>query len=628
MLTPASATGSADREGDRDIEHQSNQEAKDFDRAMRAQAERRFDAAADLWGVYVERYPDQASGYANLALCLINCSRAREALDAARRAHALSPAQEGYHWVLLEALSANGLAEELERRAVEHTERYPDHVAGWSMRGRAALLKGEPVEAERCFRKAVDLDPCQNHPWAQLGQLYFQQGRYEEALDVWGKAQAHADTKPGPPERARFEALMGMGWSLLLMGKPDRALALAEQAEGLNVIPAEAQGLRARCLLAADRPGGIGVAEDAFRNGYSDAYLRARVAFEYASLGKPAEAEKHLGRMGASPRDAATSNLVATASAALGRTDEAVAELKGLEDDELEPHVRLNGLAIAHRLAGDYERAEEASLKALEIRRDEVVLTTLASQYVDRGRYGEAEPLLEEALRLAPDLPQARYELGFAYASNGKPARAKEHLRAVLASERANERQKARAADLLGRIGRNEEILSFYKEQGLVLVHHEEQQQREQRALRQDTLRYEEECGRLAATSGAKLRWTKVETGKKKTHFGRKKEVDVLGLVEGDGRRRVGVGECKLKTGSEVTHGEMRELVEKMALVLCEERHGAKRGVEGCFFSASGYDGDALELARKHQIRTFLAVPQKGWEKRADWKIGTFKEVP
>ncbi|MDP9477904.1 MAG: hypothetical protein M3R38_19845 [Actinomycetota bacterium] len=329
--------------------------------------------------------------------------------------------------------------------------------------------------------------------------------------------------------------------------------------------------------------------------------------------------------MGANPSVFAR-NIRAGTLSALGRADEAIAELEDL-DGKLEPYVRFNGLAIAYRADDDYDRAEEASLKALKIRRDEVILTTLASQYVDHERYDDAEPLLEEAVRLAPDLAEAHRLLGSSYAYNGKANRAKDHLRAVLSSEYARETQKAHAADLLGQIDRGEQISATYTAQGLALYHYEELQRVLQRAHRQDTLRYEEKCGRRAAERRGELRWSKVETGKKMTHFGRKKEIDVFGLHQSDGCLHVGVGECKLKTSSKVNHGEMKELVEKMALVLCEERHGSKRGVEGCFFSASGYDEDALELARRHQIRTFLTVPQKGWEKRADWKIGTFKEV-
>lgn len=606
---------------------QQHQEQRDFDRAMRAQDERRFDAAADLWGVYTERHPDKAHGYANLALCLSRGSKPAEALAAARRAYGLWPNQAN-HFVLVEALSANGLADELEREATEYVRRYPDDFMGHGALGNAFYRRGDLEAAEEHLKSSIGLRPRQGGAWATLARVHFEQKRFEEAVDAWGKSMAHADEMPGARDTIRFDALMGMGWSLLVMGKPDRALVLAEQAERLKVDPAEAQGLRARCLLDAGRRGdGLRAAEDALRNGHRSDRLRATVALEYALRDEPDKAMEHLRKVGeAADTLAVADSLAAATLAVLGRTDEAVALLEDL-DGELEPYARYNGLAVAYRLAGDYPKAEEMSLKALEVRRDAVILTTLASQYVDLERYDEAEPLLEEAVKSSPDLAQARFQLGLTYAKNGKPSRAREHLRAVLSSGYARESEKANAADMIGRMDRDEEVDADHKKQGVVLTYHEELQRSEQLLERHNTLRYEQECARLAADHGGKLRWSKVGTDRKVSHYGGKRQVDVFGIRKDGDRELLGVGECKLKTTSKVNHGEMRELVGRMALVLCEERHGRRRGVEGCFFSASGYDEDALELARRHGIRTFLAIPRKGWQKRADWKVGTFEEV-
>ena len=600
-------------------------EDKDFHRAFQAQKERHFDVAVALWEAYVERHADRASAHGNLALCLINTSRPSDALVAARRAYGLSRVQFS-HLILLQALLANGLVDELERRATQYVERYPNENIGMGIWGEAAYISGDLQAAENRLLKSLEIEPRSGGYWAMLGKVYMDWESHEKALEAWGRAQAHADARPMPRDQAKFEALMGMGWSLLLLERPDRALVLAEQAEKLNVNPAEAQGLRARCLLAMGRPDGLRVAEDAMRNGHRSDHLRARVALAYALLGKRDEAEKHLNRVGEAPDNPIVArSLLAGTLSILGRTDEAIIELDKLEG-KLEPHVRFNGLAIAYRLADDYDLAEEMSLKALEIRRDEVILATLASQYIDRERYDEAQPLLEEAVRLAPNHPEVRWMLAYCYALNHKQSRAREHLKWLGASEYASQAHRTNAADLLGRIDRDEQISAFYTEQGLVLYPYESLQQTVQRSRQQDTLRYEEECARLAARRDG-VGWTEVGNDKKVTHSGSKRQIDVFGLKKADGRELLCVGECKMKTGSKVNYREVKELVEKMALVLCQERHGGKRGVEGCFFSASGYDEDALELAHRHGIRAFFAVPRKGWQKRADWKLGTFKEI-
>lgn len=604
-----------------------SREQKDFDRALRAQAQRRFDAAVDLWEAYAERYPDEAHGFGNLAICLLNCSRPAEALNAARRAHALSDGQ-GQHLILVQALCANDGGAELEREAAEYTKRYPKDFMGHGAAGQAAYGKADLDTAEQHLVKSIELRPRQGGAWATLAKVYFAEHHYEEAIDAWGKAMAHADEMPAPRREIHFDALMGMGWSLLVLGKVDRALVLAEQAESLGVNPAAAMGLRARCLLYGGHwRRGLETAEEALRIGHRSDRLRALVALEYALRGDIAKAEVHLSRIGDAPdAPGVARSLMAVALGLLGRTDEAIAELEDAKD-EIEPHVRYNDLAVVHRLAGDYTRAEEASLQALEIVRDETILTTLASQYVDLGRYDEAESLLEEALRLSPELIQAHFQLGLAYAYNGKLSRARDHLRTLLSSEHGRDSEKETAADLLGRIDRNEEIDKEMKKQGLVFTSYEELQRTEQVLGQHNTLRYEQECARVATERRGKLRWRSVSNDKKVSHHAAKRQIDVFGIARIGSHEALGIGECKLKMSSPVTHGEMRGLVGRMALVLCEERHGDRRGVAGCFFSSSGYEQDALELARKHRIRTYLAVPQKDWKRKADWRIGVFKEI-
>ena len=92
---------------------------------MSSQAERKYELATALWETYVERYPDEGGGaHANYAVCLLNSDRPQEGLSQARKAYRLSPVA-GNHWVLMEALAANGLVKELKREAEAHTDSDP-----------------------------------------------------------------------------------------------------------------------------------------------------------------------------------------------------------------------------------------------------------------------------------------------------------------------------------------------------------------------------------------------------------------------------------------------------------------------------------------------------------------------
>lgn len=597
-----------------------------WERALRAMAERRYDAAAVLWDEYSRSHPEMSAPVANRVLCLLNSGQPEEALSEARRAYGLEPS-EGTHWVLLEALDQNGLHEELGREAEVHTKEYPQDPHGWSRLGTAAVVRQEYEEAERCFRRTVELRNDANFAWANLAQIYLEQHRYEDAFDAWSKALGCVYDRPGPPELPRFQALMGMGWSLLYLGLPERGLILAKQAEGYNVNASEVSGLKARCLFATDHPSAVQAAEDAFRLGYESHYLRARLAYEYAALRRREKAEEHLQRAKPDPDHAETRGLMAGTLTWLGRTDEAIRELEDL-DGILEPYIRLNSLAAAYRIAGNEQRAEEMSPRALELNRDEVILTNLATQYNEQGRFVEAKLLSKEALELKRGFSEALYQLGYACVADGNEGEGRGYLKQALRSEYARETIKVQIAELLGRLDEGREIEAAYKRQGAVPVSYTELQRVLKRSERQDTLRYEDECGRLAAERKGKLRWAAVETRKMIRHAGKVREADVYGLrKKTSGENAVVIGECKLKTSSTVSRSEMNELVGKMALALCAERHGERRKVEGVFFSNVPYDAEAEELAEKHVIRTLLARPQKNWRKKANWRLRPLDEA-
>lgn len=596
-----------------------------WDRAMRAQAERKFEAAIELWGDYIEYHPRIAGGYANRCICLLNSLRSEEALRDARKAYKLMPAP-GNRVALMQALDANGLFNEMNELSEVQEREAPGDFFTLNFSGRAAQEAEDFAKAEACFLEVVNIDPGSNFAWTQLGDIYLNTGKYEEALDAWGKAQASVHDRPGPPEWFQHQALLGMGWSLLLLENPKKALILAEQAERLNVDVASAQGLKARCLLATDHPSGAAVAENAFRLGFHDDYLRARLAMEYARLAQREDAERCLAPIKANPYDTYTRNLVAGTLIYLGRTDEAIQELEEL-DGKLEPYVRYNALASAYRVADRPDKAEKMSLKALEIRRDEVILTNLGSFYNAESRYEEAEKILKESLALRSDMPDTLYQLGYSYAAQRKEGQARKYLRQVLQSDMAWESLKEEAAGMLARMDQHAELEADRKERQVVGVYHKELEQILKRSERQDTLRYEEECARLAEDSQSGLGWSEVKSQLVVWHGGSQREIDVYGSQWRQERKALNLGECKFKTSNVVGYSEVRELVEKMALVRCIERHEHKREVRGYMFSNVSYNDEAKELAAKHGIRLFTAAPQKTWRNRADWKVTSLQAV-
>jgi len=64
----------------------------------------------------------------------------------------------------------------------------PDDWAIWVQRGHAQKESGNLVGAERCYRRAADIDPRQSEPFFQLGDLMRRMDRIPEATDYYRRA--------------------------------------------------------------------------------------------------------------------------------------------------------------------------------------------------------------------------------------------------------------------------------------------------------------------------------------------------------------------------------------------------------------------------------------------------------
>jgi Tfp pilus assembly protein PilF len=55
--------------------------------------------------------------------------------------------------------------------------------------------RGEWVEAEKILREVIELDPMHQRTWTNLGMTLAVQGRYDEALEAWGRVVSPADAQ-------------------------------------------------------------------------------------------------------------------------------------------------------------------------------------------------------------------------------------------------------------------------------------------------------------------------------------------------------------------------------------------------------------------------------------------------
>lgn len=112
-----------------------------------------------------------------------------------------------------------------------------------------------------------------------------------------------------------------------------------------------------------------------------------------------------------------------------GRTAEAEAVLR--KAAELDPAWSrpYDSLAIILRIAGEYEAAEEAALKAIELAPDSVATNTnYANLLVSLDRLDEAETYYRHAIDIEPEHPKPYYNLACLFSLMQDPERATDYL--------------------------------------------------------------------------------------------------------------------------------------------------------------------------------------------------------
>jgi Flp pilus assembly protein TadD len=155
----------------------------------------------------------------------------------------------------------------------------PSDPAPRLLRGRALVHRGMEAEAERDFRRVLELDPRSAAAHAELGVLCERNHRGTEAMGHHRQAHLLA------PEEAGYTN--NLAFALLLRGQPREAIPLLEEA--LQAEPGSAR-LRNNLGFALARTGDFAGAERQFRLGGTPAQGRNNLGFAYESSGNLAQA--------------------------------------------------------------------------------------------------------------------------------------------------------------------------------------------------------------------------------------------------------------------------------------------------------------------------------------------------
>jgi tetratricopeptide (TPR) repeat protein len=317
----------------------------------------------------------------------------------------------------------------------------PAETATLFEQGERALAGGRYAEAQRSYERLRTLEPERAEVHARLGLIYFQLGKFADAIPVLRRALA---LKPGLPN---LDALLAM--SLSEIGRHQEALAGLEQAFRQ---PAGDRALRRlvglhlqRTYTDLDRDGdAVAVALEMSRSYPDDPevlYHTGRLFGNYAYL-----QTTRLARV--APDSTWLHQAAGEANESQGLLDQAIAEYRQvLAKAPKRPglHFRIGRALLTRAAQGNGDVAAEgeaAEAFEQELRIDPTNANAayeLGEMQRKSGRLDAAIPYFERAVAAYPDFEEALVGLGRALVAAGRATEALPHLRKAAAVNPRNE---------------------------------------------------------------------------------------------------------------------------------------------------------------------------------------------
>lgn len=289
------------------------------------------------------------------------------------------------------------------------TVKVPENARGWDNLGGALLQKGRVVEGEAALRRALAVEPAYMPGWHKLGALVIRQGRTEEGQRLLQRAVLL--------EPNHAPSLRKLGAALIDLGRPREAIPYLERA------------------LAAESTGenwatyGVALAQ----SGQPDEALGA---FDISLLLEPDQTAARINKAG---------TLINA-----GRYADAVPELRAALERDPRSAVAYANLAMAYAGLGEADQAIRAGQDAIDLAPQSAQFRVMVGGLLNRvGRFADAEHHLTLAVKLAPQSPDALFQLGVARHYLGKRDEAIAAFRQALRSN-GNYRPAREALEQLG----------------------------------------------------------------------------------------------------------------------------------------------------------------------------------
>ncbi|MBI3394131.1 MAG: tetratricopeptide repeat protein [Nitrospirae bacterium] len=353
--------------------------------------------------------------------------RYEEAVEAYRTVLRLNPNNPAVTSSLAGALAALGDGNAARQVLATISAGQAYDALTWVSLGVREGKQGRNAEAERAFRKALEIDPAMPEAWHNLAFSLMRTNRTKDAEDALRHALKYK------PDFARAWADLGV--LLSQRGDKSQAREAFEKAAAADSSFSFAwYNLAIVRRELRDLPGAAMAADAAARLDPSNGAVRAYLGEILLRLGRPEEALKAL--LEAERLDPKNGLALAGLSMYYGMRGEPGKALgyaeRALEINPASPESWSNKGYSLLKLKR-YPEAVKALETAIRLQPDLAnPWINLGESYLHQRQLGKAIAALEQAVKLAPTAPDARLYVAQAYTTSGQHTKAKEHLNALL----------------------------------------------------------------------------------------------------------------------------------------------------------------------------------------------------
>jgi len=337
-------------------------------------------------------------------------------------------------------------------------------IQRYSEEGRKALASGRYEDAEKAYERLRDLEPRTAEVHANLGLIYFQQRKFEQAV-------------PTLREALKLKPSLGKSEALL-------AMSLSELGRYREALPGLERGWRQSTDAAIKRMCGLQLLRA--YSGMREDSKAVEVALELNRLyPNDPEVLYHTGQIfgnfafltmhrlaQVAPASVWRHQAEAEAYESQGSNDAAISEYhQVLSVDPRRPgiHYRLGRTLLARSRQSNALDDVAAAAKEFE---QELQLDSshasaayeLAEIHRNRGEFEEAVRFFEAALKYYPDFEEAHLGLASALTSLQKPDQALSHLRKAISLNAENEVSWYRLSQVQGMLGNDAEQKKAFAE--------------------------------------------------------------------------------------------------------------------------------------------------------------------